>query len=308
MSRLSVCAAWVSAHNGLTMVADSNYLYAQLLDARDDVREAKTLPPEYQQQARETLYKDWKELTGLYEPENKAFKAKHIQGLLKWALGDSPKFSAAQRKIIGIGVDTVGRGVITPNPRIKLNQVGLPEDMAFGIFSPLVERALVQRGYTPVEAIKQVHNKSNQARELLLKVMETHPVLMNRAPTLHKLSIMAFNPVLVSGHALQVNPSIVVPFAADFDGDTVNIHAPVSDNAREEARRRMFPERNLVAMKNRQIAYKPEKEYMQGLYTASRINDKSTVRPMLFKDLAEAREAYRQGLINIDDPIDIQTT
>ena len=298
----------ISTHNGLTMVADSNYLYAQLLDARDDVREAKDLPPEYQQQARETLYKNWKELTGLYEPENKAFKAKHIQGLLKWALGDSPKFSAAQRKIIGIGVDTVGRGVITPNPRIKLNQVGLPEDMAFGIFSPLVERALVQRGYTPVEAIKQVHNKSNQARELLLKVMETHPVLMNRAPTLHKLSIMAFNPVLVSGHALQINPSIVVPFGADFDGDTVNIHAPVSDNAREEARRRMFPERNLIAMKNRQIAYKPEKEYLQGLYTASRINDKSTVRPMLFKDLAEAREAYRQGLINIDDPIDIQTT
>ena len=70
----------------------------------------------------------------------------------------------------------------------------------------------------------------------------------------------------------------------------------------------MFPERNLIAMKNRQIAYKPEKEYMQGIYTASRINDKSAVRSMLFKDLAEAREAYRQGLINIDDPIDIQTT
>lgn len=296
----------ISTHNGLTMVADSNYLYAQLLDARDDVREARDLPPEYQQQARETLYKDWKELTGLYEPENKAFKAKHIQGLLKWALGDSPKFSAAQRKVIGVGVDTVGRGVIVPNPRIKLNQVGLPEDMAFGIFSPLVERALVQRGYTPVDAIKQVHNKTNQAREILLKVMETHPVLMNRAPTLHKLSIMAFNPVLVSGHALQINPSIVVPFGADFDGDTVNIHAPVSDNAREEARRRMFPERNLIAMKNREIAYKPEKEYTQGLYTASRINDKSTVRPMLFKDLAEAKEAYRKGLINIDDPVDIQ--
>ena len=298
----------ISTHNGLTMVADSNYLYAQLLDARDDVKEAKSLPEEYQQQARETLYKDWKELVGLYEPENRAFKAKHIQGLLKWALGDSPKFSAAQRKVIGTAVDTVGRGVITPNPRIKLNQIGLPEEMAFGIFSPLVERALVQRGYTPVDAIKQVHDKTKQAREILLKVMETHPVLMNRAPTLHKLSIMAFNPVLVSGHAIHINPSIVVPFNADFDGDTVNIHAPVSDNAREEARRRMFPERNLIAMKNRQIAYKPEKEYTQGLYTASRINDKSTVRPMLFKDLAEAREAYRQGLINIDDPIEIQTT
>lgn len=296
----------ITSHNGLTMVADSNYLYAQLLDARDDVREARQLPAEFQQQARETLYKNWKELTGLYEPENKAFKAKHIQGLLKWALGDSPKFSAAQRKVISATVDTVGRGAITPNPRLKLNEVGIPEEMAFGIFSPLIERGLVKRGYTPVDAIKQVHDKSRQARELLVEVMKTHPILMNRAPTLHKLSVMAFNPVLVAGHALQINPSIVVPFGADFDGDTVNIHAPMSDNAREEARRKMFPERNLIAMKNRQIAYKPEKEYTQGLYTASRINDKSTVRPILFKDMAEVREAYRKGLINIDDPIDIQ--
>lgn len=297
----------ITSHNGLTMVADSNYLYAQLLDARDDVKEARDLPEEFQQQARERLYKDWKELTGLYEPENKAFKAKHIQGLLKWALGDSPKFGAAQRKVISSTVDTVGRGVITPNPRLKLNEVGIPEEMAFGIFSPLIERGLVQRGYTPVEAIKQVNDKSRQAKELLTEVMKTHPVIMNRAPTLHKLSVMAFNPVLVTGHALQINPSIVVPFGADFDGDTVNIHAPMSDNARAEARRRMFPERNLIAMKNRQIAYKPEKEYLQGIYTASRINDKSTIRPILVKDLAEAREAYRKGLINIDDPIDMQS-
>ena len=297
----------ITTQNGLTMVADSNYLYAQLLDARDDMREAKNLPAEYQQQARETLYKDWKELVGLYDPENKAFKAKHIQGLLKWALGDSPKYSSAQRKIIGVGVDTVGRGVITPNPRLKLNEVGIPEQMAFGIFSPLIERGLVQRGYTPVEAIKQVKDKSNQAREVLQKVMASHPVLMNRAPTLHKLSVMAFNPVLVSGHALQINPSIVVPYAGDFDGDQVNIHVPMSYDATEESRRKMFPERNLIAMRNRQIAYKPEKEYMQGLYTASRINTKSTVRPILFKDLAEARAAFRNGTINIDDPIDIQS-
>lgn len=297
----------ITTQNGLTMVADSNYLYAQLLDARDDMREAKNLPAEYQQQARETLYKDWKELVGLYDPENKAFKAKHIQGLLKWALGDSPKFSAAQRKVIGVGVDTVGRGVVSPNPRLKLNQVGLPEEMAFGIFSPLIERGLVQRGYTPVEAIKQVKTKSNQAREVLLKVMEDHPVLLNRAPTLHKLSIIALNPVLVSGHTLQVNPSIDPPLAMDHDGDAVNIHVPMSYDATEEARRKMLPERNLIAMRNRQIAYKPEKEYMQGLYTASRINTKSTVRPILFKDLAEARAAFRNGTINIDDPIDIQS-
>lgn len=296
----------ISTHNGLTMVADSNYLYAQLLDARDDIREARDLPEEYRQQARETLYKDWKELTGLYEPENKAFKAKHIQGLLKWALGDSPKWSAAQRKVISATVDTVGRGVITPNPRIKLNEIGIPIDMAFGILSPIVERGLVNRGYSPVDAIKEVHNKSPKAQELLIEAMKTHPVLMNRAPTLHKLSIMAFNPVPVTGHAIQINPSIVIPFGADFDGDTVNIHAPISDNARKEARKRMFPERNLIAMKNREIAYKPEREYLQGLNIASKINTKTPGRPYIFKDMAEALAAYRTGKIDIDDPIEIK--
>ena len=91
--------------------------------------------------------------------------------------------------------------------------------MAFGIMAPFVERALVKRGYTPLDAMKQVKDRSQQAKELLLDVMKTHPVLMNRAPTLHKLSIMAFNPVLTPGHAVHVNPSIVTPFNMDFDGD-----------------------------------------------------------------------------------------
>lgn len=296
----------VSTHNGLTMVADSNYLYAQLMDARDDMRDAATLPDEYKQQARENLYRSWKELTGLYEPENAKLKNKHVQGLLKWALGDSPKWSAFQRKIVGATVDTVGRGVVVPNPRLKLNQVGVPQNMAFGIMAPFVERALVKRGYTPVEAMKQVKKQTQQAKDILLEVMKTHPVLMNRAPSLHKLNIMAFDPVLVPGHAIHVNPSIVVPFCMDFDGDQANLHVPVSDAAREEARRRMFPERNLIAMKNRQILYKPEKEYQQGLYIATRMKQGTDVRPRTFRSLEEAREARRQGLIDVDDPIIIQ--
>lgn len=296
----------ISTHNGLTMVADSNYLYAQLLDARDDMREAKNLPQEYQTAARENVYRMWKELTGLYDPENIKLKNKHVQGLLKWALGDSPKFSAFQRKIVGSAVDTVGRGVIVPNPRLLLNQIGIPKNMAFGIMAPFIEREFVKRGYTPIEAMKQVKQQTPQAQSILADVMKSHPVLMNRAPSLHKLSIMAFNPVMVAGHAIHVNPSIVVPFAADFDGDQVNIHVPVSDNARKEARERMFPERNLVSMKNRQILYKPEKEYQQGLYIATRMKQGKDVRPRIFRSIEEARAAHRAGTLDIDDPIIIE--
>lgn len=296
----------VSSHNGLTMVADSNYLYAQLLDARDDFREAKNLPEEYQKQERETIYRQWKELAGLYDPENPKLKNKHVQGLLKWALGESPKWSAFQRKVLGATVDTVGRGVVAANPRLKLNQIGIPKDMAFGIMSPFIARELVRAGYTPVEALKQVKKQTPQAFEKLKEVMKTHPVEMNRAPSLHKLNIMAFEPVLTTGHAIHVNPSIVVPFCMDFDGDQANIHVPVSDGARAEARRRMFPERNLIAMKNRKILYKPEKEYMQGLYIATRMKQGPNVRTRTFRTLEEARAAQRQGLIDVDDPIVIQ--
>ena len=297
----------ISSHNGLTMVADSNYLYAQLLDARDDVREAKNLPKEFQQTARENIYSKWKELTGLYAPNDVKLQSKHVQGLLKWALGDSPKFSGYQRKVLSATVDTVGRGAITPDSRLKLNEVGLPEEMAFNIMAPMLERSLVKRGYTPIQAMEMVKEHNPQARDLLVEVMRDHPVLMNRAPTLHKLSVMAFNPKLVSGHAIRVNPSIVVPFGADFDGDTVNIHAPVSDKARQEAYAKMFPERNLIAMRSRSIVYKPEKEYQQGLFIGTRVKQGADVRTHYFNTLEEAKEAYRQGLIDIDDPIEIKS-
>lgn len=219
----------VSTHSGLTMVADSNYLYAQLMDARDDLRAAKDLPDEYAKEARASVYRKWKELVGLYDPENPKLKSKSIKGLLGWALGtgSSPKASAVQRKVIGASVDTVGRGVVVPDPRIKLNEIGMPEKMAFDVMAPFVQRELVRSGYTPIDAMKMVKARDPRARRELLRVMETHPLQMNRAPTLHKLSIIGARPVLVSGHAIHVNPSIVVPLAMDFDGNCVDFNSRI---------------------------------------------------------------------------------
>jgi DNA-directed RNA polymerase subunit beta' len=292
----------VSSHNGLTMVADANYLYAQLLDARDDMRDAKDLPQEYQDKARENLYRTWQELVGLYDPEDIKLRNKNVSGLLKWALGTSPKFSAFQRKVLGGSVDTVGRGAIVPNAKLTVDQIGIPIGMAFGIMAPFVERGLVQRGYTPVDAMKMVKKQDKRAEDVLREVVKTHPVEMNRAPTLHKFNIMAFEPVLVQGHAIQVHPSVCPGFGADFDGDTVNVHVPISDNARREAMAKMRPSRNLIAPSNRKIMYKPEKEYMQGLYIATRMG-KSTGRPPIFRTYAEAKAAQEAGAIDYDTPV-----
>lgn len=278
----------VSTHNGLTMVADSNYLYAQMMDARDDVREAKNLPAEYQQQARENLYRSWKELTGMYEPENVKLKNKHVQGLLKWALGNSPKWSAFQRKVLGSTVDTVGRGVIAPDPRLKLNQLGVPVPMALGIFEPFVARAMVKQGYTPVEALKMIKARDKRVMPVLVDVMKHSPVQLNRAPSLHKLNIMGFEPVLVAGHAVKVNPSIVVPFAADFDGNCCDfdsvIFLKLSKSALEKTAFMSYidhsnkPEQNkevsMITEDSRVVVFNPgEEEDPDTVYCAMKIGE-----------------------------------
>ena len=212
----------ISSHAGVTMVADANYLYAQMLDARDDLRAAASLPAEYRADARRNLWRSWQELTGMYDPEDVKLRSKNVGGLLQWALGKgSPKFSAFSRKVLGTSVDTVGRGVIQPDARLTIDEIGMPADMAFDTMAPFVTRALVKRGYTPVAAMGMVKDRHPQALDALKEVMATHPVLLNRAPTLHKYSIMAFRPVLVPGKTLHIHPSVCPGLAADFDGDSI---------------------------------------------------------------------------------------
>ncbi len=211
----------ITTQGNLTMVADSNYLYAQLLDARDDQRQAKTLTPELQNEARGNIYKRWKQLVGLYDPQSKKLQSKSVKGLLRWALGTTPKFGGFQRKVLGSTVDTVGRGVVVPDSKLKLNQIGLPQAIAWNIYSPFISRKLVQAGYTPVNALKLTKEKNVRAKDALMQAMQEHPTVMNRAPSLHKLSLMGFQPVLTTGYAIKVNPSIVSPFGMDFDGDSV---------------------------------------------------------------------------------------
>lgn len=292
----------ITTQGNLTMVADSNYLYAQLLDARDDQRQAKTLTPELQNEARGNIYKRWKQLVGLYDPQSKKLQSKSVKGLLRWALGTTPKFGGFQRKVLGSTVDTVGRGVVVPDSKLKLNQIGLPQAIAWNIYSPFISRKLVQAGYTPVDALKLTKEKNVRAKDALIQAMQEHPTVMNRAPSLHKLSLMGFQPVLTTGYAIKVNPSIVSPFGMDFDGDTVNIHVPVSKAAIKQVRNNMFPQRNLISARKHKILYAPQKAFMQGLYVATRMGD-SSKGVKTFHSIQQAKQAYKNNQIDIDTPI-----
>lgn len=212
--------------------------------------------------------------------------------------------SAYQQKVLGSTVDTVGRAVVIPSTKIKLNQVGLPIQMAWNIFAPFVTRKLVQQGYSPVDAMLQVKQRKPVAAEALAQAVKQRPIVLNRAPSLHKLSLIGLNVKLTNGHAIKVNPSLDPPLAQDHDGDQDNIHVPVSKKAIQDVRQKMMPERNLISLRKGSILYGPEKGYVQGLYVATRMGESKDVKT--FETTADARKAYLNGQIDIDTPIVIK--
>ena len=186
---------------------------------------------------------------------------------------------------------------------MKLNEVGLPEEQAWSIYEPFVVKGLIQAGYKATDAVKMTAARDKAAYSILQKEVEKRPIILNRAPSLHKFSLMGFWPKLTKGSTLQVSPSIVVPFNLDFDGDAVNFHVPVSRKAVEEVTTKMMPEQNLLDIKGFKAHYKPMREYLQGLNIATKPKPGPPVAA--FHTREEALQAYRDGKIDISDPIKI---
>lgn len=212
----------ITQSGDLTMVADANYLYRALMDNQQDVRDARNigLPDDIVGSGNLKVYKAFKAITGISDPEDRKLQEKQVSGLLKWVFGKgTPKAGAYQRSVVGGTLDVAGRNVITPNSALRLDEVGLPEKEAWTLYQDFVIRRLVQNGMDPLVATKEVTNRTKLAEDALKQVVNERPVLLTRAPALHKYSIMAFRPRLVKGETIQLSPPIEKPFNADFDGD-----------------------------------------------------------------------------------------
>ena len=296
----------ITQAEGVNIAADVNYLYKSLMQSRNDLREAQDVLPEKRlNKARGKIYADYKAITGLSDPDSAKMQSKNVGGLLKWVFGKgTPKGGAYQRKVLGSALDITGRSVVSPNPSLKLNQVGMPEKQAWKAYESFIVRKLSQKGHKTTAAIRMVADKHPAAYAAMKEVMEERPVLVNRSPTLHKYGIMAFWPRLVKGNTLQVNPSIVTPYNMDFDGDAVNYHVPVSREAVKEAIGKMMPEHNLLSARDFTAHYKPEYEFVHGLYLATRkrAGEKAS---MTFKTKKDAIAAYERGEIDADTPINV---
>jgi DNA-directed RNA polymerase subunit beta' len=211
-----------------------------------------------------------------------------------------------RRNLLGKRVDYSGRSVIVVGPRLKMHQCGLPKTMALELYRPFVISKLVKYNYASnVKAAKRViEGERPEVWEVLEEVIKGRPVLLNRAPTLHRLGVQAFEPVLVEGKAIQIHPLVCSAFNADFDGDQMAIHVPLSQKAVEEARTLMLSTRNLLKPADGQPVVSPTKDMCLGVYYLT-MEDlaRADEEPKPFVDLDEVEMAYTLGHVDLHMPI-----
>ena len=213
----------VAKMGDVALVPDMNELYKDLIEMKDNYEAlAKELPASALADERLAVYGAVKAAYGMGDPITTEGRAKNLKGAVRQVIGVVPKFGIAQSKVFSKTQDLVGRSVITPNRNLGMDEIGIPEEMAWEIFKPFVERKLVQRGYAPITVKNMIDERDATAKHILEGVMSERPVLMDRAPTWHKFNIMAFKPHITKGRSIQVSPLCTTGFNADFDGNCVD--------------------------------------------------------------------------------------
>ena len=214
-----------------------------------------------------------------------------------------------RRNLLGKRVDYSGRSVIVVGPELKLHQCGLPKRMALELFRPFVMQKLVEYNYAiNVKGAKRlVEREVPEVWEVLEEVIKTRPVLLNRAPTLHRLGIQAFEPVLVEGNAIQIHPLVCFAFNADFDGDQMAVHVPLSAAAVKEARELMLSSKNLLLPANGEPGVGPSKDMVLGCYWLTMESDGLPGEGKVFSDYDEVALAYELGKVHLHAKIKFYT-
>jgi DNA-directed RNA polymerase subunit beta' len=213
-----------------------------------------------------------------------------------------------RQNLLGKRVDYSGRSVIVVGPQLKLHQCGLPKLMALELFKPFIFNKLETMGLaTTIKAAKKmVESQEPVVWDILEEVIREHPVMLNRAPTLHRLGIQAFEPVLIEGKAIQLHPLVCTAFNADFDGDQMAVHVPLSLEAQMEARTLMLASNNVLLPSNGEPCIVPSQDIVLGLYYATRDLINAKGEGMLFADIAEVTRAYESRQVDLHAKINVR--
>ena len=235
-------------------------------------------------------------------PGNRALKS--LSDMLK---GKSGRF---RQNLLGKRVDYSGRSVIVVGPELKIYQCGLPKEMAIELFKPFVMKELVANGtaHNIKNAKKMVERLQPEVWDVLEEVIKEHPVMLNRAPTLHRLGIQAFEPILVEGKAIKLHPLVCTAYNADFDGDQMAVHVPLSVEAQAECRFLLLSPNNLLKPSDGGPVAVPSQDMVLGIYYLTQERPGATGEGMFFKNLNEALLAYENGYVTLHSRIKVRVS
>jgi len=252
------------------------------------------------QEAVDSLFDNSRRVNAVRSDNNRALKS--LSDMLK---GKQGRF---RQNLLGKRVDYSGRSVIVVGPELKLHECGLPKDMAVELFKPFIIRKLIERGVvkTVKSAKKMVDKKGPEVWEILENIIDGHPVLLNRAPTLHRLGIQAFQPVLVEGKAIRIHPMVCTAFNADFDGDQMAVHVPLSFDAQLEARILMLSSHNILSPANGAPIVTPTQDQVLGCYYLTKSKPADVGEGLLFSSQGEVIVAYNFGKVGLHARIKVR--
>ncbi len=301
--------AMVQLDGGRFASSDLNDLYRRVINRNNRLKKLMELhAPEIivrnekrmLQEAVDALIDNGRRGKPVTGPSNRALKS-----LSEMLRGKQGRF---RQNLLGKRVDYSGRSVIVVGPDLKIFQCGLPKEMALELFKPFVMKRLVetQKAANIKEAKKKVDKVYPEVWDALENVIKEHPVLLNRAPTLHRLSIQAFEPVLVEGRAIKLHPLVCTAFNADFDGDQMPVHVPLSAEAQAEARFLMLSANNLLKPADGRAVTVPSQDMILGSYYLTMINENAIGAGRVFRDMDEAEMAYANGQLHLHSPIRVR--
>jgi len=282
---------------GALRVADANLLYRDVIMAKNQVRSGLDtgVPAETLKDARLNTYKAVGALVGVNNALTHRDDREEARGAIDTIKGRQNKEGLFQRLLARRRNDYSGRSTIEPDAQLGPDEIGLPDEMAWKIFKPTIVRRMVLNGWTPADAMKEVEGKTLAASQALDAEMKERPVLYNRAPSLHKWSISSAFATRTPGKHVSISPAVIGPFGADYDGDSMSIMVPISEQAKQESHG-LLASRNLLYDKDRTLAYGLEKDVITGLFVLTKPGSDSG---KTFDSEEEAIAAYRDPKQNL---------
>ncbi len=286
------------------MIADANKLYAHLMDV-NNIAAHPVLQSDVPKH-REALYNAVSAVFGTDEVDNQELQGQNVKGFLTQISGQgTPKGGFFQRKLMKRQQDVSGRGTAVPDTNLHMDAVGLPEQMLWQMLDKLIVARLIRKNYSALHARQMVNDKAPAAKQALMEEIRERPMLINRAPTLHRYGIVAAYATPVQGSTIRVSPFIEKGLNLDYDGDTLQVHAPITAQGVEDAKRMTMSNLLLSDQAPNKLLAFPQHESIIGVTHALKV-DQVGAKPKVFNSREEVLKAWRKGDIKLSDPIEVK--